>query len=204
MTTPNLPLLTDDQIQTNVNRTVEFLHDLTNAGHTGFSPMLKVIGLNKDLTTSEITIGLPDMPETFNGRAEMMFQLGVSILKQGYIPLAAIFHSEAWMSILDKDENITCMPSEDPNKIEVVLVNCVTLDRKTCSSTLEIRRAEENITLVPYGPQADIIDCLDGNSLQIESNLLANFYYGVFNSLAEYLVNKFMPPIPPAHDFNLN
>lgn len=94
----------------------------------GFPPTLIVEGNQKPIMTQ-----FPEMPDTHEERARMMYFLGRSLAQDGRAGrLKEVwFISEAWMSMAKKGEGIQVPPSQDPNRIEVlsIMVTEVTEDR---------------------------------------------------------------------------
>lgn len=81
-------------------------------------PLLIVEG-----SQTNVIAQLHHLPETHEGRAQILFQLGFALVQDGFpgIPVQVFFISEAWMSLV-QDETHLASPSQDPNRIEVLVI----------------------------------------------------------------------------------
>jgi hypothetical protein len=83
-------------------------------------PTLLVIG-TKGNVVSELT----EMPDTHETRAQMLFDLGFNLAQENPlgIPVQLFFISEAWYSQNSMvDGELKMMPSQDPNRLEVLII----------------------------------------------------------------------------------
>lgn len=86
--------------------------------HDGHVPTLLVTGTEKGMVGQ-----LPELPDTHEGRAQILFNAGYTLAQEGNIgvPIQVFLISEAWLS-LPKDGKLKVRPSEDPNRIEILLI----------------------------------------------------------------------------------
>lgn len=82
-------------------------------------------------STGSIVGQLRELPDTHAGRANLLFQAGFLLGRNGEIGALkqAYFISEAWMSQAASDGSIQQRPSQDPDRTEVLLVSQI--DTKT-------------------------------------------------------------------------
>src|SRR5688572_17866163 len=86
------------------------------------APMLIIEG-RKSLVAGPI----PDLPDTHKKRMELMRSLGQETAKSGSVDhLQQVFMvTEGWMSVASKDEPAEILPSQDPNKKEVLIISAL-------------------------------------------------------------------------------
>jgi len=88
--------------------------------HDGHIPTLIVEG------NEGSTIGhLPDLPGTHEARCQMMYAAGSFLAVDGRIGLLnqVFFICEGWMSVRKEGEELKTLPSKDPDRIEVLIVD---------------------------------------------------------------------------------
>lgn len=89
-------------------------------------------------------IGIADWPPEGHTKQETMEALGVMYASQypKHMLVNIVHTSEAWMARREKAEDIDKgpMPSKDPNRIEVVIVTAVSMDRRLSQYAAEILR----------------------------------------------------------------
>src|SRR5579859_2383557 len=88
-------------------------------------PTVMVIGSKKTAM-----LRLSDLPDTHAGRARRMFSAGRSIAREGVVgKLQQIyFISEGWMSTGEKGKMPDKVPSQDPKRVEVLLISGLNLE----------------------------------------------------------------------------
>ena len=86
--------------------------------HGGHVPTILVTGTEKGMVGQ-----LPELPDTHEGRAQILFNAGYTLAQEGSLglPIQVFFISEAWLS-LPEDGELKVRPSEDPNRIEILLI----------------------------------------------------------------------------------
>lgn len=88
--------------------------------HGSHAPTLLVTG-----TKGSIVSELTEMPDTHEARAQLLFTMGFNLAQEKPlgIPVHLYFISEAWYSQQKAiDNELAMLPSEDPNRIEVLLI----------------------------------------------------------------------------------
>lgn len=92
-------------------------------------------------------IGIADWPPEGHTKQEAMEALGVMFAAQfpKHMLVNIVHTSEAWMSKRESKEEAEngVAPSEDPNKVEVVLVTAVSMDRRLSQYMAEIIRDKD-------------------------------------------------------------
>lgn len=181
----NVPLLKDDEIAEDVRNTVEFVKGLAAQGEDAFTPMLRVTALDTNGNLNELIIAITEMPEESSERHELMASLGAKCVQDGFMPIAATFYSEAWLASVEEGEVSNCRPSEHPERVEILMITCMTLNQKVCYSHLEMRRREgQTMLLVPYegkeeiSPVFSLNDTGEGKTI-ITPIILMEFFKGV-------------------------
>lgn len=117
-------------------------------------------------------IGFADLDET---RFDTLKRIGIKYGLERRMVVAAYFISEAWMSVLKAEEfnahpENRVMPSEDPDRIEIVFVAGMTIDLYCQSLAAEIKRDSQ-------GKRVSL-NVLDNEADAMESNLLTSFFQG--------------------------
>lgn len=101
---------------------------------------------------------IADLPSTHEGRVERLFQVGFSLGRDGLLGLLvqAYFITEGWMVVTDKKE-LEIMPSEDPDRIEVLIISGINLLKETGSMLIfeMIREAGKLVDLQEHSRQED-------------------------------------------------
>lgn len=66
----------------------------------------------------------PELPESHEDKARLMFATGVAFARSQQVGVLqdVFFISEAWTAVLGKDEEVQVRPSQDPNRIEVLII----------------------------------------------------------------------------------
>lgn len=98
-----------------------------------------IMEANGDLAVGQI----PDMPATHRERAELMRYLGEEAAKSGKVgQLEQVFMvTEGWMSEESEDKPAKVRPSDDPDRIEVLIVSAIQVkEQKKLLKILEILR----------------------------------------------------------------
>jgi hypothetical protein len=91
---------------------------------------------------------LTDLPSSHEGRAQAMFQAGFALGAEGKmgIPLQVFFITEGWLSIKQPGEDLELRPSQDPKRLEVLLIAGLEILTKTHSLIiLEMIRQDEKL-----------------------------------------------------------
>ena len=117
-------------------------------------PVLVVEG-SKNLVVGQI----PDLPGTHGERVELMRFLGQAAAKSGRVGhLQQVFMvSEGWMSMASKDKPAKMIPSQDPDRKEVLIISGMQI--KECKKQLrlfEMLRDSDNrvVSLEELMPEA--------------------------------------------------
>lgn len=96
--------------------------------------------------TERSAIGqLADLPGTHEARVKHLFEAGVQLRQEGQLGLLlqVIFITEAWLS-LPEDGELNVRPSEDPNRIEALIIAGLSILEELSSMTIfEMVRDEE-------------------------------------------------------------
>jgi hypothetical protein len=120
---------------------------------------------------------LVPFPETHEGRQERMFIAGLMLAQSGRIgDLKQVFFiSEAWMSAADEDGPPRIPPSQDPKRIEVLIITHLEVeDQRTELALYEMIRDAE-------GRLADLLELEQPGTAEgghVESPLLSAFVEG--------------------------
>ena len=88
--------------------------------HGSHVPTLLVTG-----TKGNIVNELTEMPDTHEKRAQLLFEVGFNLAQESPLglPVQLFFISEAWYSQRQaEDKELAMLPSEDPNRLEVLLI----------------------------------------------------------------------------------
>ena len=119
-----------------------------------------------------------EFPDTAEGRAKVALELGVNVAKEKQEEIgnlrSVVFVSEAWMSVLKKDEKMKTTPSKDPKRIEVLMVTGKEiLNKKTNGVIFELVRDKKGkiIKLEHYEDTENKSDEMTLESMQIEAFL---------------------------------
>lgn len=109
---------------------------------------------------------------------DMMLQMvGAYISQELKIDDAAeiYFAAEAWAS---KDPKGGLMPSEDPDRIEVILISCINVETKKVQAIVyEIVRNGDNIDLGPFGEHTDAaFDMVESRMMEL---ILSGYEHGI-------------------------
>jgi hypothetical protein len=86
---------------------------------------------------------IPDMPATHGERVQLMRFLGQVTAKSGRVDrLQQVFMvHEGWMSVASEDKPAEMVPSEDPDRKEVLIISAIQMkERKKHLKVFEIRR----------------------------------------------------------------
>ena len=136
-------------------------------------PILSITSLEREtLHVRQDIIAIANMDDD---RHEMLRKLGSDFLKVG-IPVVAVLFSEAWIRMVDPNEQEPYIrPSQDPNKKEVLSFTAMTLDLKSIGSIYYTKRDSEGN--MKFG---DLINDGEGG---VESELLRQFFIGAIGGL---------------------
>jgi len=178
---------------------VDYAKDVAAHGDTAFLPIAHVvcIPLNDCDKRENVCVAFADLPDNSDDRAKAFAGLGASLVEQGLLPLAIVFSSEAWMSVVkaeDDDGNpitpeITGRPSEDPNRIEIHAVTGMTSQRRSVVAFHEMRRKTDNtIVLVEYGKDNLVVS----NGSTGESRLLHSFFAGTKDAVMRRMLQSLL------------
>lgn len=179
--------LKNNEIINLVKFNVHFLNKLAKEGNKCFIPLMTIIASNKfkNLKKTIVQISIPEIPESTEKKHEIMFKIGQEVAEKGFLPLAVIFNCEGWMSTFN-NKNEIIPPSLNPEKTEVIIVTCLTIDKKACSICLQIRRKfEGDVVLVPFKhKEYTVIDLKQSKNPEIlEPYILYPFYQGVISNI---------------------
>lgn len=136
------------------------------------------------------------LPETQEERSHMMFAAGVAIGQSGQIGKLErlYFISEGWMSVVEKENPTILPPSQDPNRIETLIIMVANTSLVTRNELIifeMVRDKEENlIDLRPFDSP------MEEKERNAESPLLSAFTEGFRASDANDNINSF----PSGHD----
>ena len=90
---------------------------------------------------------IEDLPATHHERGQLLFQMGWMLgqTSQLGLPLQVFLITEAWLSMLDKNEEPTTSPALDPQRREVLIIAGLKVLTKTHSLAIlaMIRHAEK-------------------------------------------------------------
>jgi hypothetical protein len=83
-------------------------------------PMLLINGDNQSIATA-----LTELPSTHEARRELMRLAGHAVAQSGTATKLeqVFFICEAWMSVAKEDGTIDVPPSQDPNRLEVLIIS---------------------------------------------------------------------------------
>ena len=79
-------------------------------------------------------------PELIEKKYEVMGQIGRTAYENEFDILAAFMMSEAWAS---EDSNHEGPPSEDPNRIEVIIIHGMAIDRRVNMRGIRVTRDDQ-------------------------------------------------------------
>lgn len=174
-------LVKDNIILNEVNITVNFIKDLVKKGEKSFAPLVRIKAVDKDFKITDIIVSLTDIPEDSNERHYMMNQLGRQCISQGYIPILITFHCESWMLVVDEDTRLGLPIRDHSERIEVIQVTTLAINRKACGRIFEMRRKEDDsLILFPYKEEEymKVSSIDDEDDCIIVPYLLTNFFAG--------------------------
>ena len=122
--------------------------------HGNHVPTL-IMDSSKDVVISQI----PSMPVTHGERLEFMRFIGQVAAKSGRVnQLQQVFLvSEGWLSVASEDKPIDLLPSQDPEKKEVLIISAMQLkESKKHIKVFEILRdsKERVVSLEEFSPDA--------------------------------------------------
>lgn len=125
-------------------------------------------------------VAMADMPPTHDGRAEMMACVGAHFAQQKMRPVAILLITEAWASKCDKNGKMpSCLPSDNPDRKEVLMLSGATIDGRQNTLMLPITRDVDNVILLG---EADISYLAGAPSKEQEARpfnfLAAAFFQG--------------------------
>lgn len=144
--------------------------------HSGdFVPTMLVVSQDEE----KIMIAIPQQTSAEN-KYEAMKAVGEKLHSEGITPTLLVFSSEVWMSQYDKNnvpENIQ-QPSQDPNRVEKLMVSGLALDGRAALALADISRDWQNKLVI--GEFGEIIQ---GG----EVNLLAAVYIAYFDKVAKHM-----------------
>ncbi len=120
----------------------------------GYHVPVVIMEIDKKLMGAQI----PDMPATHGERLQLMHFLGQAAAKSGRVDqLQEVFLvHEGWMSVATEDKQANMIPSQDPEKKEVLIISAVQIkENKKQSKVLEIFRDsdEKVVSLEEFLPQ---------------------------------------------------
>ena len=139
--------------------------------HDGHVPTLIIEGSRHSIITP-----LADFADSYPGRAEQVFLYGLMLARSGQVGTLkqVFFVSEGWMSQAREGEAIDRLPSQDPNRIEVLTIaNLDVIQEIARLAVFElVRGPEERVTELKRFHQDD-----EGGQ-RVESPLLTAFVRG--------------------------
>lgn len=141
--------------------------------HGGHVPTLIVTGTERGM------VGQLDMPDTHEARAQMLFDAGFNLAQDGSIgiPIQVFLITEGWLSLPENGE-LKVRPSEDPNRLEVLLIaGLYLLHAKHSLVVLEMVR-DETDKLVELREHSQMVG--EGRA---DSPLLKAFVMGYYSGL---------------------
>lgn len=169
-------LPTDEEFRAVAENLVNFGKQIAAKGEKGIMPMAHVMCIDEKLQPMTIIVAFADFPQTHEGRARAFRDIAMQMVEKHFIPVAIVFGSEAWMSVSKDGKMPTVMPSEDPERFEVFIVQGMTMTRRHVKSIHEMRRKDdETFILVEHGKDNLVVE--DGKD--VEANLMAAFFIGV-------------------------
>lgn len=136
-------------------------------------PTLIVTGTEKGI------VGELNLPDTYEEKAQVFFNAGFNLAQAGNIgiPLQVFFITEGWLSFTENGE-IKTRPSEDPQRLEVLLIaGLYLLHAKHSLVVLEMVR-DETDQLIELREHSRLVE--EG---RVESPLLNAFVMGYYNGL---------------------
>jgi len=178
------------------NNVMSYLKD---AKPNSLGMTLHILTINKEMKLGLAVIPVQGVPETSDQRREMFAMIGEAFA--GFNvgePIAVNYFTEVWAAETDNDKLGTdeyIPPSQDPNRIEMIVGACVTADGRCSSSLSSIERGPNNEILVRdtqiacYDP-----DNAEGNS---KDNLVPNFFIGY---TTKELLSILKPLAPSRYD----
>jgi hypothetical protein len=118
----------------------------------------------------------PELPETHDGRCEMMQAAGYALAQEAALgELRRVFFiSEAWMSTADRGGPPYTPPSQDPRRREVLIVSGLEVQTQQAGMVIFEMVRDEDSELT--GLQRFVVPTQDGE--HIESPLLEAFVQG--------------------------
>lgn len=131
-----------------------------------------------------IMIPIPEIPETFDGRRTMMFMLGSLTAKARDLDALKniVFVSEVWLSKASEGQSPYVPPSTDPHRIEVLIINQVTVASQESQIRLFEMVRDKDEVLVKLEPH-ERYDGDEGNNS--ESPLINAFIAGYKHELLD-------------------
>lgn len=108
---------------------------LANGGHV---PALIVEGSRQTVAVALDTVG-----PTFTDRQEQMLFAGLALARSGEVGVLqqVFFISEGWMSIAAEDKPIETLPSQDPQRKEILMISGLALPTRTAEIVIfEMKR----------------------------------------------------------------
>lgn len=194
---------------------MKFAEDVrVEEGEKGGMEMYFVIGItNNDGTIAEMLC--PLVREMVNNRRKIMRELGAKFgidARMGYFTSLnyVAFISEAWMSFVSKDDpdlgkktDGQIMPSEDPNKMEVLIVNAsdgrseeVKAKKITKQWSSELNRIVVSLEEMDTSVKSDLKDGateVDEERRTVDKNSLLSEFYTNYNGVTNFKgIPKFM------------
>ncbi len=123
------------------------------------------------------------LPVTASQRADFLYMIGLAMGEHdevGELSHAFLIH-EGWMSLVTKEDNENIIPSEDPNRIEVLVISAQQVQNTdTQLKIFEIRRNSEEQVIHLDGSRFNA-----SNNITAETPLLQAFIEGYRSAYKE-------------------
>ena len=119
---------------------------------------------------------IDSLADTHEGRMEQLFGAGLMVAKTGVVtPLAQVFFiSEGWLSMAEGEEPPQLPPSQDPKRIEVLLIAQFDLERNADAGVMFEMLRDDECVLRELKP----LPVMEEEGLTVKSPLLEAFVLG--------------------------
>jgi len=171
-------MFSNEELTQLIDRNVSMICQEIGAGIKGeVVPRIWIAAISGD-EKKEHMILINELPDTMPGRMQLMRTAGYTFGKQGEgTPLAVIFVCSALMTKYTPGESIR-IPSQSPNRQEIVLVSAYTFDMRASAKLIYVDRDPDDNLLFLYSSN-------EGEHESIISPLLQMFMMGFVESLMD-------------------
>jgi len=170
-------LISDDEIEKMAEEFMEIEKSTLLKDKSVFPKIIVASAIKENDKRAIIVAGVAG-GEAWNSsesKRELMADFGKKVYSTGFKPGMVFLVSEAWLSVQpNKELNEVTMPSEDPNRKEVLIVNGLSIDGRSILKSCEFEHFGEEIRIKPD----DIVKIAHEDGGKAESTLLKHFYMG--------------------------